>query len=48
MRVAVRYLLERRQLSLGSQTQLAVYYGVSRQRVHQIVVEERRVLDKAS
>ena len=48
LRLAVRYLLERGQLENGSQTRLAAFYGVSRQRVHQIVVQERRVLDKAS
>ena len=48
LRIAVRYLLERGELSAGSQVRLAEYYGVSRQRVHQIVVEERGLLDKVS
>ena len=46
LRAAVRYLLEHGQLQPGSQTKLAAYYGISRQRVHQIVVEERRLLDR--
>ena len=46
IRIAVGYLLERGHLSSsapdGIQSQLAKYFMVSRQRVHQIVVEERR------
>lgn len=41
LRVAVRYLLERGELVQGSQSRLAEHFQVSRQRVHQIVVEER-------
>jgi hypothetical protein len=41
VRIAVRYLMERNQLGHGSQARLAVYFRISRQRVHQIVVEER-------
>ena len=44
LRTAVRYLVERGEMEPGSQAKLAAYYGVSRQRVHQIVVEERRRL----
>lgn len=44
LRAAVRYLVVRGELQIGSQAKLAAYYGVSRQRVHQIVVEERRAL----
>jgi len=44
LRVAVRYLLERGTLVQGSQSRLAEHFRVSRQRVHQIVVEERRHL----
>ena len=44
LRIAVRYLLDRGQLPPGSQTRLAEHFQVSRQRVHQIVVEERRHL----
>lgn len=42
LRIAVRYLLERECLAKGNQTRLAEHFKVSRQRVHQIVVEERR------
>lgn len=42
MRVAIRYLLDRDCLAKGNQSLLARHFGVSRQRVHQIVVEERR------
>jgi hypothetical protein len=44
LRIAVRYLLERDGLTQGSQSRLAEHFKVSRQRVHQIVVEERRHL----
>lgn len=44
LRTAVRYLLEHGTLQLGSQSRLAEHFNVSRQRVHQIVVEERRHL----
>mgnify|MGYP001560235944 CR=1 FL=1 len=42
LRIAVRYLLERDCLAKGNQTRLAEHFKVSRQRVHQIVVEERQ------
>jgi hypothetical protein len=42
IRIAVRYLLERDCLGNGNQSRLAEHFHVSRQRVHQIVVEERR------
>ena len=42
LRIAVRYLLERNCLVKGNQSRLAEHFHVSRQRVHQIVVEERR------
>jgi len=42
IRVAVRYLLENNCLHKGNQTRIAEHFHVSRQRVHQIVVEERR------
>jgi len=45
MRIAVRYLLERNCLAKGNQSRLAEHFHVSRQRVHQIVVEERKRLD---
>ena len=48
LRTAVRYLLERGDLVKGSQATLARHFHVSRQRVHQIVVEEReRIRRKA-
>jgi predicted XRE-type DNA-binding protein len=42
LRIAVRYLLERDCLAKGNQSRLAEHFKVSRQRVHQIVVEERQ------
>ena len=42
IRIAVRYLMERDSLAKGNQSRLAEHFHVSRQRVHQIVVEERR------
>ena len=42
LRIAVRYLLERDSLAKGNQTRLAEHFHVSRQRVHQIVVEEHQ------
>ena len=42
IRIAVRYLMERECLAKGNQSRLAEHFHVSRQRVHQIVVEERR------
>ncbi|HYM14669.1 MAG TPA: hypothetical protein VEZ14_03855 [Dehalococcoidia bacterium] len=42
LRIAVRYLLERECLAKGNQSRLAEHFKVSRQRVHQIVVEERQ------
>lgn len=44
LRVAVRYMLDRQDMPAGSQSRLAEHFQVSRQRVHQIVVEERRAL----
>ncbi len=41
IRVAVRYLLDHGCLRTGNQSRLAEHFHVSRQRVHQIVVEER-------
>ena len=42
LRIAVRYLLEHHSFEKGNQTRLAEHFRVSRQRVHQIVVEERK------
>ena len=44
LRVAVRYMLEHGTLQPGSQSRLAEHFNVTRQRVHQIVVEERRAM----
>lgn len=46
LRRAIGYLLERNELNAGSQVRLAEYYGVSRQRVHQIVVQERQLREE--
>ncbi|MDP9236751.1 MAG: helix-turn-helix domain-containing protein [Chloroflexota bacterium] len=42
LRIAVRYLIDRGCLAQGNQSRLAEHFQVSRQRVHQIVVEERK------
>lgn len=42
LRIAVRYLLDRECMQKGNQSRLAEHFKVSRQRVHQIVVEERQ------
>lgn len=43
LRIAVRYLLDRDVAPpVGTQSRLAEHFRVSRQRVHQIFVEERR------
>ena len=44
LRVAVRYLVERGPLLKGNQSTLARHFNVSRQRVHQIVLEEKQRL----
>jgi len=41
IRIAVRYLLERGQLVGGAQMRLHEHFGVSRQRIGQIVREQR-------
>lgn len=46
LRVAIRYLIERGDLVTGTQSMLARHFHVSRQRVHQIVVEERRRIEE--
>ena len=45
LRTAIRYMLEHGTLVAGSQTRLAEHFSVSRQRVHQIVVDERRLME---
>ena len=45
LRTAIRYMLEHETLAPGSQTRLAEHFLVSRQRVHQLVVDERRLLE---
>ena len=47
IRVAVRYLLDNNCLHKGNQTRIAEHFHVSRQRVHQIVVEERNRRERA-
>lgn len=42
IRIAVRYLMAHDSLQKGNQSRLAEHFHVSRQRVHQIVVEERQ------
>ena len=42
LRVAVRYLLLRDALERGHQSRLAEHFDLSRQRVHQVVIEERQ------
>ena len=50
LRIEVRYLLNRGQLvpgeQSGNQSRLAKHFKLSRQRVHQIVVEERAKRDQ--
>ena len=41
LRVAVRYLLLKEALERGHQSRLAEHFDLSRQRVHQVVIEER-------
>lgn len=45
LRTAVRYLIEQGNLVKGNQATLARHFQVSRQRVHQIVREERAKLN---
>lgn len=45
LRTAIRYMLEHGTLVSGSQTRLAEHFNVSRQRVHQLVVDERRLME---
>jgi predicted XRE-type DNA-binding protein len=42
LRNTIRYLLEKDGMAKGNQATLARHFHVSRQRVHQIVVEERQ------
>jgi hypothetical protein len=41
LRIAVRYLVQRDVLERGHQSRLAEHFDVSRQRVHQVVNQER-------
>ncbi len=41
LRIAVRYLLREEVLKRGHQSRLAEHFNVSRQRVHQVVNEEK-------
>lgn len=40
LRIAVRYLLSNQAFSRGDQVKLAKHFNVTRQRVHQVIVEE--------
>lgn len=42
MKIAIRYLLERGVLGSGSQARLAEHFGVTRQRVSQLAIAERK------
>ena len=42
LRTAVRYLVANESLERGHQSRLAEHFDVSRQRVHQVVNQERR------
>ena len=44
MRIAVRYMLEHGGFAKGEQSRLAEYFGVRKQRIGQIVKEERAAL----
>jgi hypothetical protein len=48
LRTAVRYLVEQGHLVKGNQATLARHFHVSRQRVHQIVREERDRLGRTA
>jgi len=48
LRKVVGYLLEKQCMNKGDQTRLAEHFKVSRQRVHQIVVEERQRFQQQS
>ena len=48
IRIAVRYLMDNNCLHKGNQTRIAEHFHVSRQRVHQIVVEERQRRERAA
>jgi len=47
LRGAIRYLVAKETLERGHQAQLAKHFDVSRQWVHQIVIDERRRLNQA-
>jgi hypothetical protein len=40
LRIAVRYLLERQAFERGDQAKLARHFRLTRQRVHQVILEE--------
>jgi hypothetical protein len=44
IQVAVQYLVKNNVLERGHQSRLAEYFDVSRQRVNQVVIEEKRRL----
>ena len=45
IQVAVQYLVKNNVLERGHQSRLAEYFDVSRQRVNQVVLEEKKRLD---
>jgi hypothetical protein len=42
LRIAVRYLLAKQAFARGDQVKLANHFRVTRQRVHQVIVEEEQ------
>jgi hypothetical protein len=44
LRTVIRYMLERGTLAVGDQVRLATHFGVSRQRVNQLVMQERELM----
>ncbi len=44
LRRVIRYMLERESLAVGHQAWLGQHFNLTRQRVHQVVTEERRSL----
>jgi hypothetical protein len=46
LRAAIRYLIENDMLERGMQARLAELYDVARQRIHQLVNQEREIVAK--
>jgi hypothetical protein len=47
LRTVIRYMLERGTLAAGDQVRLATHFGLSRQRVNQVVMLERELMKRA-